>query len=406
MKIGVVSNLYPPSARGGAERIAQRVAYKLYKRGHDVFVVSTLPFDGPRSLFARVTERAVEAVYRFYPANIYHLLNGHRYPFPVRLLWHLIDLWNPSPALTIRRVLQDEKPDVILTHNLKGMGLQVAREIQRAGVPWIHTLHDVQLSVPSGLLLWQHEGDWLNRSFARRWYERAVQHVIDSPPVVISPSQFLADFYRSRGFFPQSRVEVTPNPAPQILSPARVAPVPGAPVRLLFAGQLEEHKGIRLLLRALNASDIPFELHIAGEGALTSEIEAWAQRDRRVTYHGFISLEYLVELLAASDAAVVPSLCYENSPTVIYEAFQVGVPVIASRIGGVGELVRHGENGYLVTPGDERELIDAVRLLAQERQAFFDKQKDIRHSMEPHFLPHYVDHLESIIAELRQVSKP
>jgi glycosyltransferase involved in cell wall biosynthesis len=401
MKIGIVSNLYPPMARGGAEQIARRVAHELYRRGHDVFVISTTPYTGLRSLVGRVTERTVEAVYRYYPWNIYHLLNGHKYPFVVRAIWHLIDLWCPFPANAVRSVLRDEKPDVLLTHNLKGMGLQVAAEIRRMGIPSVHTLHDVQLSVPSGLLMFGAEQTWINRSVLRRWYETVVQVVVGSPRIVISPSKFLADFYWERGFFPQSRVEVISNPAPRIEPPPRVPPADGSPLRLLFAGQLEEHKGILLLLRALNASDIPFELHIAGEGSLADVVEGWAKRDRRITYHGFVSLEHLMRLLAVVDAALVPSLCYENSPTVIYEAFQAGVPVIASRIGGVGELVSDGVNGYLVTPGDERELVEAIRTFAVKRRDFFSRQGEIRAMMREHSLERYVDRLEQLIEAAR-----
>src|SRR3989338_4620052 len=61
MKIGIVSNLYPPEARGGAELVAQRVADALYQRGHEVFVLTTQPFDGIRSLFPRIRERTLEA---------------------------------------------------------------------------------------------------------------------------------------------------------------------------------------------------------------------------------------------------------------------------------------------------------------------------------------------------------
>src|SRR3989338_6708462 len=154
MKIAIVSNLYPPFARGGAEQIARRVAQELHVRGHEVFVLSTKPYDGWRSFYAQVSERNPEEVYRFFPRNLYHVLNDYRHTFPVRALWHLIDLWSPFPAIELARLLDEEKPDVVITHNLKGLGLQVARAIRRAKIRHVHTLHDVQLSIPSGLLLY------------------------------------------------------------------------------------------------------------------------------------------------------------------------------------------------------------------------------------------------------------
>lgn len=401
MNIGIVSNLYPPYARGGAEQIAWRTAHALYARGHKVFVLSTMPYGGPSSAFALEAEPQLETVYRFFPPNFYHPLSSGSAPFPVRALWHVVDLLSPVPGRMLKRAATEEKPDVILTHNLKGIGLQVVPAIRELGLPHLHVIHDVQLSVPSGLLMYGKEKSFLNSGFLRRWYEKAVQAVVGSPDVVISPSKFLADFYRERGFFPDSRMEFLPNPAPETHVPVR-GPRPPGPVRLLFAGQLEDHKGIRFLLQALASMDIPYVLHVAGDGSLAKELAAWAEGDRRVLYHGFVSLENLMKLFAICDAVVVPSLCYENSPTVIYESLLAGVPVIASNIGGVGELVKDGENGFLVTPGKRQELLAAVRRLANEADAWRAKAPAIQAGVEALRMSHYVEHLEKLMEETKQ----
>ena len=82
MKIGVISNLYPPYDRGGAERIALRVAQELYYRDHDVFAVTSKPFDGVSSFMAAPTrEECIGTVYRFFPFNLYHVLKDYKYPY-------------------------------------------------------------------------------------------------------------------------------------------------------------------------------------------------------------------------------------------------------------------------------------------------------------------------------------
>lgn len=404
MNVGIVSNLYPPYARGGAEQIAWRTAHALYARGHKVFVLSTMPYGGPSSAFRLEAEPQLETVYRFYPPNFYHPLSGASHPFPVRALWHLVDLYSPLPANMFRRVVLEEKPDIILTHNLKGIGLQIAPMIRRLGLPHVHTVHDVQLSVPSGLLMYGQENAFLNRGFPRWWYEGQVRRVVGSPDTVVSPSRWLADFYRRQKLFLGSRQEILLNPAPDTHVHPR-GPRPPGPVRLLFAGQLEEHKGIRFILKALDALDVPFQLHVAGDGKLSKEVAAWAENDRRVIYHGFVSLENLMHLFAICDGVLVPSLCYENSPTVIYESLLAGVPVIASRIGGVGELVRDGENGMLVTPGKRDEWLAAIRRLAADAEAWRAKAPEIQAGMEPYRMNHYVEHLERIMQETIDAKK-
>ncbi|MBI4713968.1 glycosyltransferase [Candidatus Uhrbacteria bacterium] len=404
MKIGFFSNLYPPFERGGAELIAQRVADEFSLRGHDVFVVTTKPFSGMKSLRPTVIEHYVERVFRFFPLNLYHLLNAHRYPFFLRLIWHLIDLFGPLQSSVLGRLLKDEAPDVIFTHNLKGFGMSAGLQIQKMGIRHIHTIHDVQLSIPSGVLIY---GNEKRESLMRRLYERATKRAIGSPDIVISPSEFLSHFYRLRGFFENSNTirpdsicntRVIPNPTPKYVSRTeRETTPPSGSIRFLFVGQVEPHKGIDILLSAVSQISFPFELHIAGDGTSAKRVVEKSKTDPRIVFHGFISLEHIRRLMRECDVVVLPSFCYENSPTVIYESFQVGTPVIASKIGGIPELVKDGENGLLVEPANVGELARALTRFSQERELFWSKTKEIQNSAERFSIKKYVDELEGIV---------
>jgi glycosyltransferase involved in cell wall biosynthesis len=398
MKIAIVSNLYRPYSRGGAEIIARRVALELHHRGHKVFVVSTRPFDGIGTLHEHRDDRDILRMYRFYPFNCYHMLSDFSVPFFVRAAWHLLDLWSPHPKRVLDRIFKREQPDVVLTHNMKGFGMQALKAVANSEALHIHTLHDVQLSVPSGLLLAGQEQAFLNTSFLRSWYEKQVQKIVASPKVVISPSKFLADFYQQRGFFPASDLRVIPNPAPDI----DVHPKPqkaDKKLHLLFVGQLERHKGILMLLDIVNRMGDDVMLHIAGEGSMQDYVQTRAKLDKRIHYHGFIPFEHLVHMFDLCDVTLVPSLCYENSPTVIYESFQAGVPVIASNIGGVGELVKDGENGYLITPGDADALRKAIEKMRVNLQGFHAKSEDLQREMKKLSLRRYVNQLEEIMEQ-------
>lgn len=402
MRIGVVTNLYPPVDRGGAEHVALRIVRELYARGHDVFVISTEPFSGISSFFPHITEKHIERVYRVYPLNIYHPLKDFKYPWIVRLLWHIIDAFQPLSSGVVKSICQEEKPDVILSHNLKGFGLRASSAIRELGIPNIHTLHDVQLSLPSGLLMVGQEDSFMNRSVFRRMYEWVTRKIVASPTVVLSPSKFLADFYRERSFFPKSEVIILPNPAPYGSLPVSKVRQSG-PLRLLFAGQLEHHKGIIFLLDTLlEIKDLSFELHIAGDGSLAKEILKRIEGDKRFVFHGFVSLEILQKLFAISDAVVVPSLCYENSPTIIYESLQSGVPVIAANIGGVGELVSDGENGFLFEAGKKDQLTKILSKFAQDATNFKEKAEIIQESVKDHNLNKYIDRLEEIMESIQR----
>src|SRR3989338_1980326 len=401
MKIALLTNLYPPLSRGGAEKVAERIVGELKRRGHDVFVVSTKPYDGWSSFRLSRELMSATRVYRLRPINLYHPLFDHRHVFPVRALWHVIDLFCPCNTQQICRLLEEEKPDIILTHNLKGLSLRLPKMIRSLVIPWIHTIHDVQLSIPSGLLFYgQH--NWLNRSFLQKGYQYCVRHIFGSPNVVIFPSAYVKDFYEKRGFFSQSHKQVIPNPAPPFEPRPRGKRQTG-PSRLFFAGQLEKHKGILFLLRGLARTDMPFHLHIAGEGTLVDQVNKICEQDKRFSYHGFLSLEDIQDWFAVSDAAIVPSLCYENSPTIIYESLQSGVPVIASNIWGVGELIQEGRNGYLFEPGNRKDLLRSLKELDECKETFWSSSVQIRTTVEPYALNYYLDSLEEMMQSL---SKP
>ena len=175
--------------------------------------------------------------------------------------------------------------------------------------------------------------------------------------VLTGPSRHILDTYQP-WLAPNSFIRLVRNSVPPR---PRVRPKPstGVPLRLGFLGAIIPTKGVHVLLDACR--EIPrrhVELMIAGPSPrfhrqpdYAREVERHA-RDRGVAFLGTLSPEAVPEFVAALDALVVPSLWPENAPRVIGEAFRLGVPVIASDIGGIPEWIVDGENGALVPPGD------------------------------------------------------
>jgi glycosyltransferase involved in cell wall biosynthesis len=131
--------------------------------------------------------------------------------------------------------------------------------------------------------------------------------------------------------------------------------------------RLHPEKGHALLLRAFARAHprLPgARLLIVGDGTLARSLRDEARRlaiSDRVTFLGF--QDDLVSLLVALDVFVLPSFA-EGTPLAIYEAMAAGLPIIASNVPGIGELVHHGESGFLVPPGDLEALTDALIRLA------------------------------------------
>src|SRR3990172_13029172 len=136
---------------------------------------------------------------------------------------------------------------------------------------------------------------------------------------------------------------------------------------ILYLGQLERHKGVIFLLETFTKWSAPIaRLHIVGRGTLTDEVKRLAMGDARIIFHGYVFPDRLAEVFAQTDVLVVPTLCYENSPNVIYEAMTYGRPVIVSDIGGAAELVKDGKNGWRFKPGDSEALRKILTRLTVE----------------------------------------
>jgi glycosyltransferase involved in cell wall biosynthesis len=136
------------------------------------------------------------------------------------------------------------------------------------------------------------------------------------------------------------------------------------PFTLCFAGRLSIDKGVNLLLdawtsfsSALDSTAAPHTcLQIMGEGELADRVIKAAEQYSTVEYLGSLRHKDAVEVIAQADGLVCPSIWYEGMPMTLLEAFSVGTPVIASRIGGLSEMVQEGRNGLLFTPGDREQL--------------------------------------------------
>jgi len=131
-------------------------------------------------------------------------------------------------------------------------------------------------------------------------------------------------------------------------------------LKLVFLGRMAPEKGIDVLLRALRLVKTRVELDIYGIGSdIGNGISDIG--NAKVRWLKPVKPEQVVETIRKYDALVVPSVWLETGPLVVLEAFAAGLPVIGSRLGGISEMVRNGENGLLFEPNDETQLALAIK---------------------------------------------
>ncbi len=143
--------------------------------------------------------------------------------------------------------------------------------------------------------------------------------------------------------------------------------------RLVFVARLDHVKGVGELLEAVAAlapSHPGLRLDLAGDGPGRSSYEAKARSlgiGDRVTFHGYVNQTAVAELLATGDVYVLPSFA-EGVPVGLMEAQASGLPVIATQVGGVSELVVDEVTGFVCRPGDRTQLTDRIKTLIADSE--------------------------------------
>jgi glycosyltransferase involved in cell wall biosynthesis len=263
--------------------------------------------------------------------------------------------WDLRGMLATWRRLRSAKPDVLHIHHVwPAADRYLAMLARAAGVE--------RLIVTEHIVGEPHSGG--QRALKRDELSRA-----DAVTAVCGAvaDTLVRDYGVSR-----DRVRVVPNGADLPDEEAESPPARqwrerfgASPLRPLWviAGRLEEQKGHAVLFDALaevGRRGLDFTLAVAGEGSLRGQLEERARQlglEKQVHFVG--TLEDPGPLLAAADAVLLPSL-WEGLPLTLLEAMARARPVVASAVGGVPEVVTHGENGWLVPPGDVTALAEAL----------------------------------------------
>ena len=299
------------------------------------------------------------------------------------------------------KALEEFKPDIVHINNFqRQLSASIIDAIKEKNIPIVMTAHDLNPICPASIMLYNGEvcDDCITKGYAqcikkkcvkgstlkstlgvmeKKYYD--IHKVFRKIDCIISPSEFNKN-QLVNGKLKYNEIVALHN---FVNESERNEYVLGD--YAFYLGRLSKEKGILNLIEAIG--DIPnAKLLIAGDGPERERIEAYISEhklDGRITLLGYQNQDSIHKYITNSRFVVIPSICNENCPYSVLEAMEIGKPIVASRIGGIPELIADGENGYLYKADDINELKEKLTLLLDDDEkvnSFAQKSRELYES--------------------------
>ena len=448
MRILQVSNGLPPTAVAGAEQYTYTISRALSRR-HEVYVFchERAPDQAEYTLIDQEMDglRVRRVVHNFRDVSSFEDLYV-----------------NPNVERLFEEYVQQVRPDLIQFQHCIGLSANLPRIAARRDIPFTITLLDYWYICPTVKLLTPdlalcpgpHRGadcrqcfgpafdawarlhripgyETLRDRLVPRWLQSlvlrqletarppkktretddavaprfirrmlAMQETLGLAPRLLAPSHFVREMYTDYGV-PGDRIVVVPWGLDK-RQWSSTPPHANAPqLRFGYIGTLQAAKGVDILVRAFNRLDsdqVELRLHGGGKPDDPFADRLMRVRDPRIHFLGRYDNRRLPELLAQVDVVVIPSIWHETFSLVAREALLAGLPVIASAVGALPEVIVDNVNGLLVPPSDEDALHQAMARLIDDRGLLTHLEPSATAVIDIH---DHVDELERIFKDLK-----
>ena len=301
-------------------------------------------------------------------------------------------------------------PDLVHIHNFFPLlSPAVYDACQNAGVPVVQTLHNYRLGCPNAMLLRNGKvcEDCLGKMMplpgilhscyrssrtqsavvasmlAVHWLRGTWQERVDSYIVLTA---FQKEKMVQAGL-PREKIHVKPN---YVLNPEAVSNVKMLGDYALFVGRLSQEKGVATLIEAYWQHDFPIPLKIVGDGPLREKLQADVQAaglEGAISFLGRQDKLVVFSLMQNARFLIFPSIWYETFGLTMVEAFACGLPVLASRLGSMAEIVEDGVTGLHFEAGNSADLADKMQWANQHPEEMIDMGKNARRAYETRYTP-------------------
>ncbi|MHC1698303.1 MAG: glycosyltransferase [Geobacteraceae bacterium] len=390
LQVLIVAHNFPPNWYAGVEIYSYQLATTLIRLGIEVSVLYPQHKEGLSK--AKIEESTFDGI------RIFKLLCNRTLPEHAGLTSQVA---NQEQELLFTDLLQQQKFSAVHFHHIIGMPFSFINIARKQGLPVCVTLHDswylcleVHLndktnnSLCSGPEFPEHCADCFltkvtnapsveDRSNLSTWIQFRNAQAIDALEQVdclLSPSHYLANLHNKHGI--SRPIEVSPLGLNAIRKSRRTTE---STIVFAFLGNIHELKNVYHLADAFKKVTGKARLIYfgAGEKQFIDKLKTAIAGDGRITYQGGYSPSQLPEIMDQVDMVVVPSIS-ENYPLVVREALSAGIPVLASRVGGIPEIVTHLHNGILFDVSNKDELQKWLQAIINNPSLVNDLKRHIK----------------------------
>jgi glycosyltransferase involved in cell wall biosynthesis len=411
VRILLVTHFFPPHHNAGTENYTLGLARSLQSRGNDVQVLCAEDWASGDSYWNGVTEDEYHGV----PVKRIHL-NWAKAEDPNRVLYY-----SEHAKKWMSQLLDKESFDLVHVISAYSLGVGIMEAVTSAQIPLVLTLMDFWFLCPSVQLL-QSTGDLcdglttarqcqsclmgdtgISRKLIRlgisletqsHWWDplshlhilakqrgfrgrllnmserkQMLKTAIELPDVVFSHSRVVREMFSRHT---SRNIMVLQNGHELSWSKSRERKKPGDRLRIGYVGQIIPIKGVHVLIEAYKKADLGDKAKLDIWGGLGKDVgyvdrlKALIDSGPSILLRGRFEHDDLANVFADMDVLVVPSIWYENAPLVIQEAFAARVPVIATNLGGMAEMISNEVNGLLFEWGSVNDLARQFQRLIDE----------------------------------------
>ena len=371
MKIMQINKFFFP--KGGAEKYFFDLSELLEKKGHQVIPWSTrhfknFPWDNQKDFVSFNDFSKKEGFFK-----------------DLKKVFRIF--YNPEALNKLEKILDREEPDLVHCHNIfKHLSPKFIDLVKKRNIPVVMTLHDYQLFCPNYKFFSQGKPCYeclkqnnfspcLKKKCVRNsflpslvayleanWQKKYLK-LTEKIDAFITPSQFVYQKAIEAGISEDKLYHL-----PNFTEKADLSALPEIRAKknnpyLFYFGRLSQEKGVDILIKAFLkiAKDYPeWQLKIAGDGPQHNQLVKLVGKRNNIEFVGSLTKNTLRDTIAKSRFCVVPSVWPENFPYSILESFLLKRPVIASRIGGLPEIVIDQKTGLLSEAGNIKQLAEKI----------------------------------------------